>query len=47
MTHPEPDEYCGICNGSGVDFDYVPYGNGNVRREYDCECLEREGEDDE
>lgn len=37
---PRPDPNCGICHGSGELFDWEDYGSTQVRRYYDCECMQ-------
>lgn len=41
---PDPD--CPICKGSGLVFDWVPYGDTNVQLYSGCECTEEEEEDE-
>lgn len=38
MTPPRED--CGMCHGTGVVYDWVPYGMGNVRMPTGCECCD-------
>lgn len=30
---------CSRCHGSGTLYDWVPYGNGDVRMAIDCYCV--------
>lgn len=33
------DPHCPECHGTGIVFDWVPYGSTNVRMESGCDCV--------
>lgn len=39
MIDPTPNPYCHYCNGTGTVYQYVPYGDTEVREYIGCECL--------
>jgi hypothetical protein len=40
-TEGEPDPNCEFCHGTGVVYDWVPYGSTNVPMPSACECAFR------